>query len=233
MEGWLIWAAICAGGAFGVLLALLIAAERELRGYREMEAGSEPFPIVTGTPAGEPQSASRTESRLADFEKERSQLLAQIAELKEQNEAKQERILKLKSAEGQRLEGVNDRLPELENRVAALEQEKSELLTQVAELRKEVLIKEQRIDGLATGQQRLPEMQKRVGELEEEKSRLIAQVAELKREAEFGQERVRRLEGVQQRLPEMERQVMELLNGLRMVLKGGDSDVSRGFEANK
>ena len=114
-----------------------------------------------------------------------------------------------------------------------MEQEKSELLTQVAELRKEVLIKEQRIDGLATGQQRLPEMQKRVGELEEEKSRLIAQVAELKREAEFGQERVRRLEGVQQRLPEMERQVMELLNGLRMVLKGGDSDVSRGFEANK
>src|SRR5438128_947297 len=143
MEGWLIWAAICAGGAFGVLLALLIAAERELRGYREMEAESEPFPIVTGTPAGEPQSASRIESRLADFEKERSQLLAQIAELKEQNEAKQERILKLKSAEGQRLEGV------------------------------------------------------------------------------------------QQRLPEMERQVMELLNGLRMVLKGGDSDVSRGFEANK
>ena len=93
--------------------------------------------------------------------------------------------------------------------------------------------KRDRPDPALTGQQRLPEMQKRVGELEEEKSRLIAQVAELKREAEFGQERVRRLEGVQQRLPEMERQMMELLSGLRMVLKGGDADVSRGFEANK
>jgi chromosome segregation ATPase len=233
MESWLIWAAIFAGGAFGVLLALLIAAERELRRYKEMEAAGDPFSIASAIQEREPMGGSRNESGLADFEKERLQLLAQIAELKDQNEAKQERILKLKSAEGQRLEGVNDRLPELEKRITGLEQERSQLLTQVAELRKEVLIREQRIEGLETAQQRFPEMQKRVGEVEQEKSRLAVQVAELKREAEIRQGRIQRLEGLQQRLSEMERQVMELLNGLRLVLKGEDADVSRRLEANK
>jgi chromosome segregation ATPase len=232
MEIWLIWAAIFAGGAFGVLLALLIAAERELRRYKELEVEGEPFPITSASQEGEAKGYSPAESHRADLEREKSQLLAQIAELKEENEAKQERILKLKNAAEQRV-GANDRLPELERRAADLEQEKSRLLFQVTELRKEILVKEERLEGLESAQQRFPEMEKKIGELEQEKSRLVAQVIGLRREAEIRQEKIRHLEDLQQRLPEMERQVMELLNGLRTVLRGGDSDVSRGFEANK
>src|SRR5713226_4721792 len=219
MEISLVWAAIFGGGAFGVVIALLIAAERELRRFREIEksAGFR-SPVIAG-PENKGEIRSARDNHVADLEAEKSQLLAQIAELKGEH--------------GRRLESMDDRLPELEKRVAELEGENSQLSAQVIELRKEVEAKEERIEGLDASQQRLYEMEKRVGELEEEKSLLAAEVTELRSDAEIKQERIRWLERVQEGLPEMERRALDLLNALRTVLRSGDSDATQSLETSK
>jgi chromosome segregation ATPase len=225
MEMWLIWAAIFAGGAFGVLIALLLSAERELRRFKDIERSGVSASAVIAGPGDKEASLYGRDSHVAELERERSQLLAQIAELKEENKAKQERILKLKGS--QQPESMNDRLSEMDKKVADLEKEKSQLSAQIIELRREVEAKKERVQGLEITQQRLSAMESRVGALEGEKSRLVAEVTQLKREAEIKQEKIRWLEEVQEKLRDMERRAMDLLNGLRTVLKPGTPEANK------
>jgi len=222
MEVWLIWAAIFAGGAFGVLIALLIAAERELRRFKEIAHSADSSTLVVGPSTHESKPPER-DGRVADLEREKSQLLAQIAELKDENKAKQDRIIQLNSAQGQRHEILNDRHPEMEKKVAGLEKEKSQLLAQVIELKRSVQASEEKMQGFESAQRRFSEMGKRIEDLEDEKTRLAAELAELKRESAIRQEKIRWLEDVQDKLRDTERRATDLLNGLRTVMRGGQS----------
>jgi chromosome segregation ATPase len=222
MEVWLIWAAIFAGGAFGVLIALLIAAERELRRFKEVARSADNSTLIVG-PTSRESKPSERHGHVADLERDNSQLLAQIAELKAENKAKQDRIIQLNSAQGQRQEIVNDRFPEMEKKVAGLEKEKSQLLAQVTELRSAVEANKEKLQVFESTQRRSSEMGKRIEDLEEEKARLAAELAELKREAAMRQEKIRWVEDVQDKLRETERRASDLLNGLRTVMRGGHS----------
>lgn len=122
MEVWLVWAAIFAGGAFGVLIALLIAAERELRRFKGIERSAGQGSAIIAGPRKNEAIRSQDQGRVADLVREKSQLLAQIAELKEENKAKQDRIIQLKAGQGQRHQSPNDRLPAMEKRVGELEE---------------------------------------------------------------------------------------------------------------
>jgi chromosome segregation ATPase len=222
MEVWLIWTAIFAGGAFGVLIALLIAAERELRRFKEIAHSADSSTLVVGPSTHESKPPER-DGRVADLEREKSQLLAQIAELKDENKAKQDRIIQLNAAQGQRDEIMNDRHPEMEKKVAGLEKEKSQLLAQVIELKRSVQASEEKMQGFESAQGRFSEMGKRIEDLEDEKTRLATELAELKRESAIRQEKIRWLEDVQDKLRDTERRATDLLNGLRTVMRGGQS----------
>lgn len=220
MEVWLIWAAVFAGGAFGVLIALLIAAERELRRFKEIAQSGENSSALIASPVNRGSKLSDRDGPAAQLEREKAQLLAQITELKEENKSKQDRIIQLNAAHGQRQKVMDERLPSMEKKVAELENEKSRLSAQVTELKRAVDAREEKIRGFESAQRRLAELDNRVGELDGEKTRLAAEVAELKREAAIRQENMRWLEDVQEKLRDTERRAMDLLNGLRTVMRG-------------
>ncbi len=202
----LIWGFIFAGVAFGVLIACLIVAERELKEknvrLQLLESRSDPRAGPEADETGDEEKVAVLEQKLDDAKGEKSLLLQQITDLERRCSDGQEKIHSLEEAQ--------KRIPELEGKITGLEEEKSQLMTRLEALDQEQNGRREKVELLQGLEKRIPELERQIAGLEEEKSSLAGEIARLKKEREESQAKVSLLENLQAKLPEMERQIADL-----------------------
>ncbi len=202
----LIWGFIFAGVAFGVLIACLIVAERELKEknlrLQLLESRSDPPAGPETDEAGDDERVGLLEQKLDDVKGEKSLLLRQIADLEKRCSDGQQRIHSLEEARA--------KIPELEGKITGLEEEKSRLTARLEALDKEQNGRQEKVEFLQGLEKRIAELEKQLAGVDEEKSSLAAEIARLKKEKEESQAKVSLLENLQAKLPEMERQIADL-----------------------
>jgi len=214
MEIWLIWAAVFAGIAFGVMIVLLLRAEAEIQNLnrRLTEVEGTPKTSVESQPppaADDSTRLSDLEQRLASLNEENEQLRNQLREFRKERIALQEEI--------HRLENAETSFANIEKEIARLEGEKKDLAEELQKFKGERERSEKRVQEFETTNLRMNELDSQVKGLEEERSRLAGSLESLASEHAAVKEKVLRLEETQNKLPEMERQVVDLLEVLRTI----------------
>ncbi|MGH7773541.1 MAG: hypothetical protein ACREQA_15055 [Candidatus Binatia bacterium] len=158
----IILASVVAGAGFGVLIALLIGAERELKSKNQRLMEMESGPGSDSETKLSDQEGARLreiEQRDAELTEKSTQLQTELAELKREIEANQEKP--------RRLENLQTQLAETERQSVELSNKKTQLQTELAELKREIEANQENPRRLENLQTQLAETERQRAELRE------------------------------------------------------------------
>lgn len=219
---------VLAGAAFGLLIAALLMAERELREktrrIEELTSRTEPPPErgpiareleAEGTPRAERELEQAREQLLA-LREENRRLLAQIASLRKEREANLESL--------RALEDLEEQLPELRRRVSELSDEKERYEEALAALQSQ-------LEAARQSERKRQETALAEARLREENEAYKRQASELKTEMERREAMLAELAAVEAELQARLQSLQEENGHLRLQLAEIRTTVVEKLEA--